>query len=227
MSGLLDSPRSKTKKKIVYRLLGGEKTLKELSSYIGISKQALLKHLDKMQKKGIVVGVKEKGNKGNVKKYRIGGYSAVVSVDEEGFVVEYECGSPIDFRFPLVNQIPQIKYRREVLKYLEGILSLGKKLAIVVFGSVARGEASWKSDIDVVFFSGKWIKKEEEEILDKITETSLRKDIEVSMNPHFKTYRDLEKKGGLEEEIKKDGVIIYTNQKKEKLWTKMKKYGNT
>lgn len=218
----LESERSETKKKIVNQLLDGEKSLNELSQEIGVSKQALLKHLDEMEEKGIVRSKLEKGEVGNVKKYEIGSYSKVISIDKKGFVVKYESDSPLDFHFPLTNQIPQQKYRQEASTYLKKIVPMKEDLTVIIFGSVARGEATWKSDIDIALFSKDWSKREKKEIMDKISDVAMTGKVETSLNPHFKTYKDLGGEGDLIKEIKRDGLILYTTN--QKVWKIMKNY---
>lgn len=216
--------RSQTKEKIINNLLEGEKSLKELSKEIGISKPGLIKHLDELEKVGILESFAKKKKESNIriKVYKLKNFSLLVSINKEGYVVDFESTSSIDFQFPLVNQIPQKSYRKEISKYLKSISNLKRPLTIVVFGSVAKGEATWKSDIDVVLFSDSW-NKEKEEILNKISDIGMKKDVKTSMNPHFKKYTEIEK-SGIMKEVKKNGMIVYTSREDEILWKKLKIY---
>ncbi len=223
MIGLFGEGRSETKKKIINELLSGRRSLKELSEKIGVSKQALLKHLDKMEGRGIVKSQSVPGERGKIKKYGLGNYSAMISIDERGFVVHFEVDSPLDSQFPLVNQISQEKYKEEVLSYLEKLPLEKDNLNVILFGSVARGEATWKSDIDVAFVSSNWSEENKLSIKDEISEVSMQKEVESSMNPHFVTFEELNEGGGITDEIKKDGIIIYDSGSDE-IWEKMERY---
>ncbi|MFP4046022.1 MAG: nucleotidyltransferase domain-containing protein [Candidatus Aenigmatarchaeota archaeon] len=226
MTGLLGGSRSGTKKKIVNQLLEGKKSLGELSERIGISKQALHKHLKPMKKEGIVEERSVKNEGGKIKKYRIGNYSEVLSIDRRGFALEYEAKSPVNFRFPLLNQIPQEEYRTQVLSYLKKIVQEEKRVTVIVFGSVARGEATWKSDIDALLLSDRWNEEEKERIKDKISDVAMDESVDCSFNPHFKTRKEMDKEEKIVQEIKKDGLIVYTNESDVKIWKEMKGYKN-
>ncbi len=223
MMDLIGNGRSETKRKIINNLLEGEKTLKQLSENLELSKQTILDHLNKMEEKNLIETYMEKQNNTRIKKAEIKEFSAIISINKS-HAIQYTADSEINFKYPLVNQIPQKNLREQTLEYLKEISSMQKPLTIVIFGSVARGEANWKSDIDIALFTDKWTNKEE--IRDKISQVNIEKQMETSMNPNFKNYKDIKGKDELIKEIKKDGIIIYTTREEEKLWEEMKKYQN-
>ncbi|MFW6025449.1 MAG: winged helix-turn-helix transcriptional regulator [Candidatus Woesearchaeota archaeon] len=221
---LLNEGRTDTKKRIINELLKGEKSLGELSEKINLSKQAIIKHVKKLEEKNMIKGeMKKKGNL-NVKTYTIGNYSSLVSINEEGIAINYETNSPINFTFPLLNQIPQKDLRDQMSIYLKNIVNINKNFTIVVFGSVSRGEASWKSDIDVLFLSDKWSKKIKDKIIDNISDTGMDEKINNNLNPIFKTTDEIDDNSLFYEEIREDGMIIYNNRDDLNLWKKMKRY---
>lgn len=222
MFGLISE--NSTKKKVVNLLLDGGKSLIELSEKVDMSKPALLKHLDSLEDKGVVQSFKEKSRSGRRKIYKLKDFSTCFSVSEEGYAVYFEADSAFNPKFPLVNQIPQKKLRNAVLEYLKAVEGVKSPLSVIIFGSVARGEATWKSDIDAMFFSDSW-KDKEDIILEKLSDISMNEDIETSMSPHFHLYGDLEKGGRLIKEVKKEGIVAHTTGEDEKLWKFLERYG--
>ncbi|PTD94088.1 hypothetical protein C9439_04405 [archaeon SCG-AAA382B04] len=222
---ILANPRSQTKKKIINQLLKEEKTLTELHKQIEISKQALLKHLNKMEKKDIIKSKEFKSKKAREKKYKLNNFSALISINKNGFATKYTSNSPINPKFPLINQIPQKKYREPIKHIIKKTNYPKKPITIIIFGSVAHGDATWKSDIDIAYLSKKWKKDEKNKIIQNLSEININQDIEAQINPTFLTYQELQNNAEtLHKEIKKDGILVFSSREKENLWNKLKRY---
>ncbi len=212
------------KRKLLNLLLEESRSLSELSEEMDMSKSAVLKHLDSLEEAGVVRSFKEKTSIGRRKVYDIKSFSTCISISEEGYAISFQAGSSLDPDFPLVNQIPQKELREEVKEYLRGLKITDKEFSVVIFGSVARGEATWKSDIDAVLFSDSW-DGEKEQVLEKMSEVSMREDVERSMNPHFHSYDDLENPARLIKEVKEEGMIVHSKGD-DRLWKDLERYSS-
>lgn len=218
--------RSRAKENILNSLLKGEKTLSRLSKEIGVSKQTTLSHLNELEEKGMVKSRSRKKEESGIriKTYKIQSFSTLISIkatETGGYAVSFQSDAYLNPKFPLLNQVPQLEYREDMEKYLEGIKKIEKPITVTLFGSVARGQATWKSDIDAAIFSNEWTKEEKDDFLDKISEVNTKGEVRTSLNPHFKKYKSKDK---ITERIYEEGLIIHTNKKGDQLWKKMKKY---
>jgi|GEM_PF-1010265 len=218
--------RSHAKEKIINTLLKGEKPLTQISEKIGISKQTTLNHLNELEERGIIKSYSKKKKKSNIKVkiYKIQSFSTLFSIkstERGGYAINFQANTELDTDFPLLNQIPQEKYREDIKKYLKNIKELKHPLTITIFGSVARGKATWKSDIDAALFSDKWTKEEKDKVLDEVSKVNTQGKVEASLNPHFKKYSEKDK---ITKEIYKGGLLIHTTREDEELWEKMKEY---
>lgn len=219
------SKRSEAPRKILSEIIEGEKTLSELSKAVEISKQAALKHLQALEEEGIITSNKKKQGGKQVRIFSLENYTSLTFADSSGYVVNFTADTSLDPRFPLAGQIPQKKFRRETIDYLEAVSNLEiQPLSILVFGSVARGEATWKSDIDAAFLTTEWTENSKNSVYERLSSVTLESEAERSLNPHFKTYETLESDDRVSEEIRSHGLLIYTTEKRDPTWKILKKY---
>lgn len=223
------SKRSETPKKILQELSKGEKTLTELANAAKISKQGVLKHLNSMEEKKMIESRLEKDENGRTKIFTLNDFTELTSINKEGFIISFKSNSYLDPRYPLVGQIPQTEFRKQVKKYVEAIDSIGiSPLSVVIFGSVARGEATWKSDIDALILTDKWTEEREENILDILSDVTVeKKDVERSLNPNFLNYSKISSEKSLIEKAKTDGILVYTTEEVDPTWKHLKRYRST
>ena len=86
---------------------------------------------------------------------------------------------------------------------------------IILYVSVAQGNAHRKSDIDLLILKENWSKKDKDQILEKIAIASNK--CEHQAKPLFKTVEDMDK--SLQKQIKEHGIILY---EKGKQWGRIK-----
>ncbi len=223
------SKRSETPRKILQELSKGEKTLTELADATKISKQGVLKHLNSMEEKEMIKSRLEKNEQGRTKIFSLNDFTELTSINKEGFIISFKSDSFLDPRYPLVGQIPQKEFRKQVKKYVEAIDSTGiRPLSVMIFGSVARGEANWKSDIDALILTDNWTDKREENILDVLSDVTVEEeDVERSLNPTFLNYPKIDSEGSLTEKARTDGILVYTTKEEDPTWKHLKKYKST
>lgn len=159
---------------IIELLLTGDKTLSELSSALRRSKPGTSKHLKRLEQLGIVTGSYERNVEGRTIRYHLEPYHLVLSIDPLSTTAFcFSADGALDTQFPFLGFIVQKEFRAEVKKYLEELRKTDiPRFAVILYGSVASGTATRKSDIDLLVIKEKWMKNEQEMILRVLAETS-------------------------------------------------------
>jgi predicted nucleotidyltransferase len=218
---------SKKAKEILNLLLKGDKSLPEITDHLGISKPATLKNLDEMERMNMIRSEMITTKVGRIKMFKIRAYSLLFSMDPQKGVMFYQNNAAVNLNNPLVGQVEQDEFRNAVKIYMKNMtMKLKKDFKAVLYGSIARGEGTSKSDIDILLLSKKeWNKKEKETIMDALHEGSIETQIQVK--PLFWTIDNfLQKSDNLTERIKNEGMILYDSIEDEKVWRAMKRYWN-
>ncbi len=206
-------------------LLTGEKSLTEISKCLGISKPTTLMYLRDMENAGLVSSKTNVTNVGREKIFCIRSFSFVFSIDPKRGMIIYKNNDPLDLENPLVGQIEQDEFRITLRIYITKIVGRVKiDFAAVLYGSIARGEGTPKSDIDLLLLSkNDWDKKEKNCVMDALHEGSIETQIQVK--PLFWTTKDFfQKRENLTKRVKKEGLILYDSIGDERLWKPMKRY---
>jgi predicted nucleotidyltransferase len=214
-------------KEIINLLLEGEKSLPEITDHLGISKPATLKYLDEMERMNIIQSEMITTKVGRIRIFKIQAFSFLFSIDPRRGGIIYQNNAPIYLDNPLVGQVEQDEFRSAVQIYMKNIIEKLKiEFAVVLYGSIARGEGTSKSDIDILLLSKKqWNKKDNDMIMDALYEGAIETQIQVK--PLFWTLRNfLQKRDNLTKRIKNEGMILYDSIEDERLWTIMKRYWN-
>ncbi len=205
---------NKYEKQIIELLIQNDKTLSEISTEIDISKPAASKYLKKLEEQNIIKGVYERNTIGRTIKYSLQQFHIVFSVDPiNKSIIGFKANEPIDTNYIYLGYIQQKEFREDVKNYLKEINNINfDKYLIILYGSVAKGSAHQKSDIDLLFLKENWSKKEKEHVLQKIAIASDRCDHQAKpLFKSFKEFEDMDK--SLQKEIKEDGIILYENGK--------------
>jgi len=205
---------NKYEKQIIELLIQNDKTLSEISTEIDISKPAASKYLKKLEEQNIIKGVYERNTIGRTIKYSLQQFHIVFSVDPiNKSIIGFKANEPIDTNYIYLGYIQQKEFREDVKNYLKEINNINfDKYLIILYGSVAKGSAHQKSDIDLLFLKENWSKKEKEQVLQKIAIASDRCDHQAKpLFKSFKEFEDMDK--SLQKEIKEDGIILYENDK--------------
>lgn len=144
-----------TPRKILGAMLGGASSLTELARATRMSKPALIPWLKALAALGVVRHERVPTPEGTEARYHLQDASLHVSVDSaRGVVLSWASASAFEPDLPLLGQVPQPEVRAEVATFLRalgrGAPDVAADAAIVLFGSGARGDATWKSDIDLI-----------------------------------------------------------------------------
>ncbi len=211
---------NKYEKQIIELLIKNDKTLPEISAEIGISKPATSKYLKKLEEQNIINGVYERNSIGRTIKYSLQQFHIVFSIDPiNKSIICFKANEPIDANHIYLGYIQQKEFREEVKNYLKEINNVDfEKYMIILYGSVAQGTGTRKSDIDLLFLKEIWSKKEKDEILNLIANASNKCDHQAK--PLFKSIKEFEDMDkSLKREIKENGVVLY---EKGKQWCRIK-----
>jgi predicted nucleotidyltransferase len=218
---------NKKVKKIINMLLKGEQSLTGIAKAINISKPTALKYLNTLENIGLIHSKINKTKIGREKKYKLGTFSTFFSLDFDRGVISFTNKDYLNIHNVLVGQIGQKQFRNAVDTYLAEILKqLKLDFSCIIFGSVARGEATAKSDIDILLISErKWDRKNKDNVMKALYKGVVKSQIQAK--PMFLTLSAfIEKKGRLIQMIKNEGLIVYDQLKSDQLWKAMKRYWN-
>ena len=217
---------NKYEKQIIELLLQKDITLSEIAAEIKISKPTTSMYLKRLEENGIIKGTYEKSNVGRTIRYGLQPFHMIFSIDPDTKrTINFIADTPLDEDFVLIGDISQKEFRLEVKYYLSKIITSSlEKYLIILYGSVAQGVGTRKSDIDLLFLKDKWSKKEEDEILNLIASASNKCDYQAKAL--FKTPKEFEEMDKtLQKQIKEHGIIIYEKDKEwETIKNQLKRY---
>ena len=224
---MLNILSSQKVKEILNLLIEGEKSLPKITDHLGISKPATIKYLNEMENIGLICSEMSTTKVGRMKMFKIRAYSFLFSIDPKRGGIIYQNNEPLYLDNPLVGQVEQDEFRAAMKIYMKTIIEKMKiDFVAVLYGSIARGEGTSKSDIDLLLLSQKeWKGKEKNIIMNALHEGAIETQIQVK--PLFWTVKDfLQKRDNLTKRIKNEGMILYDTIEDEKLWKAMKRYWN-
>ena len=140
---------------ILGALAQGPRSLGELEALAGRKKPTLLKHLGLLEEEGVVRKETVTTRTGRQARYRLQAHTLFLRLDPEaGAVLEFETAEAVDLQFLLAGQVHQADFRRDMTSYLRALARACEGWPhppwVILFGSVARGEGTWKSDIDAL-----------------------------------------------------------------------------
>lgn len=210
---------------ILNLLLDGDKTLTEISEELSMSKPAALKHLNELEKFGMIVSETNTTRIGREKRFKVGSFSLVMSVDPNIGAFVYSNNNPLYIDNPLVGQVSQNEFRMKVAVYITELTKAVKMdFTVILYGSIARGEGTSKSDIDLLLLSkNKWGNKERNAVMEALHEGAIATQVQVK--PLFWSISEfLQKRDNLTKRIKNEGMILYDTIRDEKLWKSMRRY---
>ncbi len=211
---------NKYEKQIIELLLQKDITLSEIAAEIGISKPTTSMYLKKLEEFGIIKGNYEKNHFGRIIRYSLQPFHIIFSIDPNAKrTVNFIADTHLDEDFILLGAISQKEFRLEVKEYLSNIItsSLDEYL-IILYGSVAQGVGTRKSDIDLLFLKNNWSKKEKNDILNLIATVSNKCNHQAK--PLFKTVKEFEEMDKtLQKQIKENGINLID---KGKQWDRIK-----
>ena len=228
MYAKLFSPASQ---RIITALLDGRRSLGELAAELGLAKSTLQqKHLHPLEELGVVAKQLVKSERGREAFYELQRFTLHVSLDPHsasGLVIATGADfAPTDL---LLEQLEKGEFKEDLKLLVRAVSRMAENEQpnyIILFGSVARGEGAWKSDIDILLLHRVWKKENKDVFMEIIAEVTMQTRHQIK--PHFQTLLEFE--GGdslLCDEIKQSGIIIYGDRfGRPSLWKKMNRYAS-
>lgn len=211
---------NKYEKQIINILLKKDITLSEIAAELGISKPTTSMYLKRLEESGILKGSYEKNRVGRTIRYSLQAFHMIFSINPDSkMAINFIADTNLDENFVLLGNISQKEFRLEVKEYLSKIIrSSLEEYLIILYGSVAQGIGTRKSDIDLLFLSDNWSKKEKDEILNLIAIASNKCNYQAK--PLFKSIKEFEEMDKtLKKQINENGIILY---EKGKQWDRIK-----
>lgn len=142
-------------KRVLDALLPRRCSLTELARATGASKPALLPVLKELVASGIVKREDVRTSEGREIFFELRAAQLHVElVPDRSAAIAWFAIGPLDPAFPLAGQIRSPEGRQEILALLRAIRQTAarplERVFLVLFGSFARDEVTWKSDIDLL-----------------------------------------------------------------------------
>lgn len=217
--------------RLLSALLSGPKSPTELAARTGVTKAALYRYLRGLQDLGFV---RQEG-RGRATRYTVASGSLHLELrPEAGIAMHWLSPGPVDPEVPWASQIADPATRHEVLVALTGLRTAVQAISdvlwqdafVVLFGSFARGQATWKSDVDILLVhEGAWA----DEQLDLLGEIlpDINEQLDHRLELHMATGDDfLAQRKQIHKEAATDGIVLHAPLEGDRLWIPMTRYKN-
>ncbi|MFQ6129120.1 MAG: ArsR family transcriptional regulator [Thermoplasmata archaeon] len=225
---MLERLLSDTQRRIVeYLIREGERSLSEITEKMELSKPSVSRHLKELVNAGIVKERKERTSAGVEALYAPNRFTLLFAVNPDGrSLLTIETLSRFRLPFLLLEQVKDEEFKEDLEVLLSAVSGLKKDerpIAIILFGSVAEGKGTWKSDIDVAILTSSRNETLRERMERLISDASMKTKHQIK--PHFLVSQELEGESMLVREIKRSGMIIYGDPYEESVpWKEMRRY---
>lgn len=218
---------------------GGRLNVEDLAHKLGISPSVLVRRAKLLQDAGWLERRQEATPRGREVYYvPIPRVSVQWTSPYRSVALSWSTRGEVEWDFPLTTQLTDVSAREAIRRFLwelrrQGVLDAefhhignvfehGPGLAVVVYGSAARGTARADSDIDLLVVLGEWSRtpggKREEVVLDAAADTSLS--IGVPIQAKVIPESSLKKlPREIQRGIREDGLIVFDAIHHEPLWT--------
>ena len=212
---------SERNKKIIELLTKNDRTLTEITNALGISKSGTLKHLNKLSEAELIKKNIRTTEDGRESYYTLNNYTFFFSINPNtDSIIEFKTVQPFKLKNLLLGQVPQEEFKTDLKELFN---TLKNPPFTILYGSTAKGEATWKSDIDLLFLKDSWENKES--ILNTISDVNMK--VKHQIKPEFRTFSKFKQNTKLMNEIKDSGKIIYGElDEHPEIWKMMKRYRN-
>lgn len=231
---MIEKMLKNTSKKIIEILASeGERSLSEITESLNLSKPAVSKHLKELKSIKVVSERKDKTRSGVETFYSLNHFLLTLIINPAGkSIIGIKGSEPFSLPLLLLEQVEEGEFKEDLRRLLEAVVRLNKKKRpsyIILFGSVARGKGTWKSDIDLCLLHRKWdepdgpSKRQVQELISQVV-----MDTKHTIKPHFFGFLKFEESDSmLIKEIKDSGLVIYGDiYGRNELWRQMKRYKN-
>lgn len=215
-------------KRILEAMLAGATSLTEIAKRTRMSKPALVPHLKALVALGLVEHQRLPTSTGSEARYTLRDASLHISVRAaDRAVLSWATVGPWDPALPLLAQIPQADVRAEVAAFLHalrrGAGKRGDDLVILLFGSGARGEATWKSDLDLLVL----VPKVEPALQAAVDAAAFEAETasQHTVRPTLVARADFDAGSKrIYEEAAKEGLIVWAPRGENAPWSTMQRY---
>lgn len=206
-------------------------SLKQVADAADVQSPTALSHLRRLEEEGRIAKVQTPEGP----RYAVLPFVQIEWQDPKANTnLKWTSNSPIDWRFPLVSRVPDKPAQDMLLRWLDLMLSKGQLPAIrpkssdpatkaaprvdfVVYGSCARGDATARSDLDLLVV-GEVSKRQAEQFIDAAHEASLG----TGRSPDIRAMnlQDWQKaESSLRQTIQKEGLTVYSTDPNDPLIT--------
>lgn len=218
-----------TPRRILEAVSQGARTLTELSVATGIKKPALAPHLKQLVGAGVLRHERLATPTGSEARYEPSDVAIHVEMRaRDATLLTWATLGPSHPDAPLLSQVPQSELREEAAAFLRALRAsaglLSDEVTVLLFGSAARGDATWKSDIDLLVLA-------QENARDEVAEHVERAAYEASMRsqhavvPTLATFKEFEERPKrIHQEAKREGMIIWAPRGDLAPWGKLERY---
>lgn len=226
---MLERVLGNTQRRIVeYLTREGERSLSDITERMNLSKPSVSRHLKELVDLGMVKERKERTSAGRESFYSPKRFALLLVVNPDArSIVSIETQSRFSLPFLLLEQVKDDEFKEDLEVLLSAISRLKedeRPIAVILFGSVAEGKGTWKSDIDVAILSLTWDEISKRRMEEVISDVSMKTKHQIK--PHF--LEKLQFEGGesmVVKEIKRSGVIIYGDLFRRRTpWKEMERY---
>lgn len=217
-------------RRILEALIEGPLSLTALAQRTGTAKGSLSPHLRSLAEIGVVERREVRTETGREVYFHLrdAGLHLEIHADAKA-VVSWATSGEQEDGLPFVNQVADARVRQEVRLAVEEILDacesdFSRQLCVVLFGSAARGETTWKSDIDLLLLaSSDWSKDEREQI--ELAIANVQSELDHAVRAQFSTVGTfLEGKRAIEREAARDGVVVFDSGGDKRVWGRLARY---
>lgn len=226
---MLERVLGDTQRRIVEHLIReGERSLSHITEEMNLSKPSVSRHLKELVDLGMVKERKERTSAGRESLYSPNRFALLLVINPDGrSIVSIETQSRFSLPFLLLEQVKDDEFKEDLEALLDAISQLKegeRPIAVILFGSVAEGKGTWKSDIDVAILSPTWSKTLKGRMEELISDAGMKTKHQIK--PHFLVSQQLEGEGSvLVKEIRASGIIIYGDLFGRRVpWKKMRRY---
>ncbi len=215
---------TRLQQQILNKLTSGKKTLSELAQALNISKPALIKQLAELEQRKIIEKRIEKTSVGREAAYELKRFTSFFSLDQSR-AIRIETDAEFDPACLLLEQVREAEFKSDLHILLKAICrKLSKDDFIILFGSVAQGRGTWKSDIDIAVLSSRdaeW-KRQVENLIAEASQKAAHQ-----IKPKFIDFAAFKTNDSLfMREIKEVGIVLFGDLFGGGIWKELKRYRN-
>ncbi|HVL48244.1 MAG TPA: nucleotidyltransferase domain-containing protein [Candidatus Thermoplasmatota archaeon] len=191
-----------------------------------MTKPALQRALDGLVRAGFAESRVRRTSRGRVKEYRARPFS-IAWIRRPRFSVAWTATGSVPAGRELLLQVDEGEFRDDLVRVLQAVGAspfAANVRFVVLFGSVAAGEATWKSDLDVIFLVDAAMTATRADLRDRLADPDLG--LAHPVRPFFASPSEfVASDGTVYREARMNGIIIAGDlDRGEDVWAAMARY---